>query len=255
MKSLEYLFFDGPGLPTAAFASSRYNRHSILSEDVRQAANRGLRVFPVSLFAKLQGTPHLFIGAATSDISSLEELAVAAFPVHEWRVALGPSSLCVLQFDGEAARKSLAALVPDLDECFTLQAHRGHMTWVAFFRWPEGLVLRASAKKLAPGVRILGQGDSCIIPPSGGYVWLSSGAEIEAVPYPLRELAFEAPDSSPGRAMSAPKPSSRPVPCRPISRFPHPKQGLRKGYPDCGQAGYRAEYLAKHPRRRSRPHS
>ena len=113
------------------------------------------------------------------------------------------------------------------------------MIWVAFFRWPEGLVLRASARKLAPGVRILGQSqsDSCIIPPSGGYVWLNSWAEIEAVPFALRELAFEEPDSSPGRAISALKPPPRPVPRRPTAPFPQPKQGLRKGYPDCGQAG------------------
>lgn len=242
MKSLNESFLDGPGSPAAAFASRHYNRHAILPEDVRQAANLGLRIFPVSLLAKLKGTPDLFNGAATSDISSLEKLAAAAYPVHEWRVALGPSSLCALQFDGETARKSFAALVPDLDECFTLQARRGDMTcWVAFFRWPEGLVLRVSARKLAPGVRILGQGDSCILPPSGGYAW-SNFSEIEAVPYPLRELAFEAPDSSPGQAMSAPKPSPRPVPCRPIARFPQPKQGLRKGYPDCGQAGWRGGF-------------
>jgi hypothetical protein len=87
--------------PTAAFASRHYNRHVILPEDVLQAANLGLRIFPVSLLAKLKGTPNLFIGAATSNISSLEELAATAYPLHEWRAALGPSSLCALQFDGE----------------------------------------------------------------------------------------------------------------------------------------------------------
>jgi hypothetical protein len=234
MKSLDEVFFDGPGSPAAAFASRHYNRHAILPGDVRQAANLGLRIFPVSLLAKLKGTPDLFIGAATSDISSLEKLVAAAYPVHEWRVALGPSSLCVLQFDGETARKLFAALLPDLDKCFTLQARRGGMTWVAFFRWPEELVRRASARKLAPGVRILDQGDSCIIPPSGSYAWLNPGAEIEAIPYSLRELAFEEPDSSPGRAMSASKPSPRPVPCRPTALSPQPKQDLRKGYPVCG---------------------
>lgn len=240
MKSLNEAFLDGPGSPAAAFASRHYNRHAILPEDVRQVANLGLRIFPVSLLAKLKGTPDLLIGAAARDISSLEKLASAAYPVQDWRVALGPSSLCVLQFDGETARRSFAALVPDLDECFTLQARRGDMTrWIAFFRWPEGLVLRASARKLAPGVRILGQGGSCVIPPSGGYVWLNPGAEIEAVPCPLRELAFESPDGSPGRAMSAPKPSPRPVPCRSTARLPQPTQDLRKGYPVCGQAGWR----------------
>lgn len=122
---------------------------------MRQAANLGLRIFPVSLLAKLKGTPDLFIGAATSDISSLEKLAAAAYPVHECRVALGPSSLCALQFDGETARKSFAALVPDLDEWFTLQARRGDITGAAFFRWLEGLVLRALVRATATSFRPL----------------------------------------------------------------------------------------------------
>lgn len=240
MKSLNGAFLQGRASRAAAFAASHYNRYANLPVEVREAANLGLRIFPVSLLAKLKGTSDLFISAATSDLSSLEKLAAAAYPVHEWRVALGPSSLCVLQFNGEAARKSFAALVPDLDECFTLQARCGDMaSWVAFFRWPEGLALRSSARKLAPGVRILGQSETCIIPPCGGYVWLNSSAEIEAVPYSLRELAFEEPDSSPGRAISTPKPAPRPVPCRPTVRFPQSKPVERKGYPVYGHAGWR----------------
>lgn len=66
MKNLDEVFFDGPGSPAAAFASRHYNRHAVLPEDMRKAANLGLRIFPVSLLAKLKGTPGLFIGAATN---------------------------------------------------------------------------------------------------------------------------------------------------------------------------------------------
>src|SRR5271165_2096607 len=206
--------------PSAAvFASREYNHLSaLLPEEVRQAANRGWRVFPVSKLAKLKGRPYLMIGEASSEISILEELAAAAHPVFEWRVAVGQSTLCILRLNGPLGRESFAGLVPDLDECLTLQASRGDTVW-AFFRWPKGLVLRASAGRPAPGVSILGEG-SCIIPPSGGCTWLNPWGEIEAVPYALRELAFETPDSSPGRTAPAPKPSPRPAPCRSTPQFP-----------------------------------
>jgi len=45
-----------------------------------------------------------------------------------------------------------------------------------------------SAKHLAPGVNILGDGESCIVPPFGGAVWIDPCAGIEALPYALREL-------------------------------------------------------------------
>ncbi len=41
-----------------------------------------------------------------------------------------------------------------------------------------------------------------------------SSAEIEAVPYWLRAIAFEQPDSTPGKAVSAPSRSARLAPWR-----------------------------------------
>jgi hypothetical protein len=217
----ERFFSQFSDAPSGPFNSQR---NQDLLEEVRELTYRGLQLFPVSLTAKLSGNPNKFLPAATSDLSLLEELSSAAEqPLWGHRLALGPSGLCVLILDGTVGRASLAALVPDLDECVTLQARCGNVLY-AFFRQPAGMKRIASAKQLAPGVSILGDGESCIVPPSGGAVWIDPCAEIEALPYYLRELlAFENPDNPPGRAIPAPKPSPRPVPCRSTMRFPKSK--------------------------------
>lgn len=220
--------------PAPAFTSSPRDRPSTLPEEVRQAANLGWRIFPVSPLAKLIGNRDLLIGEATCDVSRLEEFA-AEYPSCEWRVAVGLSSLvCVLQVVGPEGRNSFAALSQDQGECLTLQSRRGDTAW-AFFRWPAGLVLHASAKKLAPSVRILADGDSCPIPPSDGCAYINPWEEVQAVPCWLRELGFETPNDPPGKTAPVPAPSPCPAPCRPVVHFPKPHRDTRKGYPVCSQ--------------------
>lgn len=234
-------FFSRPlGSPSAAFNSRHCNQDPL--EAARELAYQGLKLFPVSLAAKLAGDPDRWIAAATDDTTLLEEHSAAVKSVWGYRLALGPSGLCVLVLDGAVGRASFAALVPDLDGCLTLQARRGDVMY-AFFRQPVGMKRVASARKLAPGVSLLGDGESCIVPPSGGAVWANPGAEIETLPYALRELlASEDPDSPPGRSMPVPKPSPRPVPCRSTVRFPLPHHGPRKGHPNCNQARWNGGY-------------
>jgi hypothetical protein len=237
---IERFLSEHPSLLSAAFNFSPSNHPPTLPQEVRQAANLGWRIFPVSPLAKLTGNPDLLIAEATCETSRLEELA-AEYPSSEWRVAAGRSSLCVLQVVGPEGKNSLAALSQDQGECLTLQSRRGDTAW-AFFRWPAGLVLRASAKKLAPGVRILADGASCPVPPSGGCVYLNPWEEVQAVPCWLQELGFEAPDHSPGKAAPVLVPSPRPAPCRPAANFPKPHRNARKGYPVCGRADWRGGY-------------
>ncbi len=238
---LEKFFSQLSNSPSAAFRSRQYTRPSALPEEIRQAAARGLKLFPVSLPAKLTGCPNLLICEATCDLSRLEELSVTAQPLWGYRVAVGPSGLCVWHVGGPVGRASFASLVPDLDECFTLQVRRGDSAW-AFYRWPKGLVLRTSARKLASGVSIIGESDSCIVPPSGGAVWENLCAEIEALPHSLRELAFETMDTPPGCLAPSPTPSPRLLPCRSVAHFEKPHRGTRKSYPIHGQAGCREGY-------------
>jgi hypothetical protein len=239
--NIERFFSKNLSSPSAGFTSSSPSHSpSTLPGEVRQAANLGWLIFPVTPLAKLRGNPDLLIGEATCDVSRLEELA-AEYPSCGWRVAIAPSSLCVLQIVGPEGRNSFAALSQDQGECLTLQARRGDTAW-AYFRWPKGLLLRASAKKLAPSMRILAEGDSCPIPPSGGCAFANPWAEIEAVPCWLRELAFETPDNPPGQAVPVPAPSPGPAPCRSRAQFQKPQGDPRKGYPIYGQAGHRGGF-------------
>lgn len=232
-------FFSGQlSSPSVAFTSSPNHRPTTLPSEVRQSADLGWKIFPVSPLAKLMGNSDLLISEATSDISVLEELA-AEYPSSEWRVVTGPSSLCVLQLDGPEGRNSFAVLSQDHGDCLTLQAHRGDVAW-AFFRRPAGSALRALAKKLAPGVRILGDGDSCPVPPSYGYAFVNPWADVETMPYWLQELAFETPDMPPGKAAPVPASSLRPARCRSRAQFSTPPREARKGYPVGGcSGGYR----------------
>ena len=78
MRSLEEFFRERnrrtfPGLALNAKANhARFELHP----DLRQAVNRGLRIFPVTEIAKLTGQPDQLIGEATCDVSRLEELAL-----------------------------------------------------------------------------------------------------------------------------------------------------------------------------------
>jgi hypothetical protein len=223
---------------SAVVMTTRLNPVPSLSCEVRQAANRGLAVFPVPEFAKLTGKPEFFIGEATSDISRLEEWA-AEHPSCTWHGAVGLSRQCVVRIDGMKGRVWFAAKNEDQADCRTLSVERGDTVW-AIFRWPAGLVLRSPAKALGPGVKILAEGSSFPIPPSGGSLWTDPWAEIEAVPYWMREIAFEPPDNPPGKAV--PPPSARPLTCRPYARVEMPQSLIRKGHPCCNHAGWRGGF-------------
>lgn len=220
-----------------AFTSGRKEPLSTLDPEVCKAANRGFEVFPDLEIARLTGRPELLIGEATSEISRLEEFA-AEYPLCAWRVAVGQSGLCVLRVDGPQGRASLATLSHDQEGTLTLLARRGETTWAFFWR-PKNLKLRVSAKRLALGVTVLVDHGSCPVPPSGGCRWANAWAEIEAVPCWLKELAFETPDSPPGKAVPAPVPSPRPVPCRSHARLGMPHRGTYQGYSRRNQVVWR----------------
>jgi hypothetical protein len=243
MTPLEkFLLAHGQSLPSAALSSRQSQQPSFLPEDARQAANQGLRVFPVSPLAKMMATPDLLIGEATSEIAGLEELAAKYGPCREWRAVADPW-LCVLRIDGAAGgNDSVSALSQVTQEaCHTLMARRGDMAW-AFFRSPKGFVQCPATRDLPPGLSVLSAGTGCPVPLLGGCA-RDLGAEIEIGPVPfwLRELVFD-PQDNPGKAAPVPAPSPRPVPCRPTARFPQLNQAPRKGHPVCGHADWRGGY-------------
>ncbi len=238
MRSLEEFFHDQSkrpfNNPTRTPAAEK--SLSELRSELRQSANRGFEIFPVSEIAKLTGQPEQLLDEATSDINRLEELA-AELSICSWRVALGPSNLCVLRVEGAQGRASLIELSQQEDDCLSLRAQRADTVWV-FFRHPAGLELRPSARKLAPGLSVLAGRESCSIPPSGGSEWLNPWADIEAVPYWLRELAFESPITPPGKAVLPRMPTPPFVPCRSTQRIERRQRCVRRGYPSFNQGGW-----------------
>jgi len=240
MMDIEKFLSQSSNSPFAALNYCQRN-HDFL-EEVHDLARRGLKLFPVSVAAKLNGCPDRLIVDATDNISLLDDLSAAAQPLWGYRLAIGPSGVCILVLTGTIGRASFASLVPDLDECLTLQVRCGDAVY-AFFRQPAGLKRVTSKMKLARGVSLLGDGESCIVPPFAGAVWVNAGAEIEALPYGLRQLlASEDLNGSPGCTMPLSKPSTRPTPCRPTTPFEKPCRARRKGFPTCNQGGWLGGY-------------
>lgn len=238
MKSAEeFLSALDRGSRGAAFSTTRQKPLVSLLTELRKTANRGLEIFPVPEIAQWTRHPELLIREATLEISRLEELA-AMYPLCTWRAAVGPSRFCVVRLEESVGRAWFASNNEDQGDCRTLSTARGGLVW-AIFRWPSGLVLRASAKALAPGVRILTDGESFPIPPSRGSTWADPSAEIEEVPHWLRVEAFEPPDSPPKKSAQLPVALSRRVPCRPRARLERPHRNTRNGHSNCSQATWR----------------
>ena len=240
MKSIEeFLSERNRRSAISATCDSRQRKPiSPLPAAVVQAANLGFQIFPEPEMARLLGQQEQLIDEASNDTSRLEELA-ALYPSCLWRVALDQSRICVIRLDGPEGRASLAKMSEDEADCLTLSAERGDTVWIFFWR-PKG-VLRASARRLAPGVMILAGNESCPIPPSAGSVWLNPWAEIESVPCWLRKLAFEIPDGPPVKALPVPT-LPLAMTCRSRGGFEKQHRGTSKAYPNCNQAGFRGAY-------------
>jgi len=240
MKSIEQFFSEQNrrNVINTACDSQQRKPLSPLHDEVLQAASRGFQVFPEPEMARLFGQQEQLIDEASNDTSRLKELA-ALYPSCLWRVALDQSRLCVIRLDGPEGRASLARMSEDEADCLTLAAQRGDTVWIFFWR-PKG-VLRASDRRLATGVTILADNDSCSIPPSAGSVWLNSWAEIESAPCWLKKLAFEIPDGPSVKALPVPT-LPLAVTCRTHGGFEKQHRGTSKAYPNCNQAGFRGAY-------------
>lgn len=251
--SLErFLLANGQSSLSAASISRQPEQRSLLTDDVRQAANHGLRIFPVSQLAKLMASPDLLIYEATSDVTRLGELAAEHGPCREW-LAVADPWLCVLRIDGAAGGNSSVATLSfgSQEDCHTVMARRGDVAW-AFFKSPKGFMRRSATRDLASGLSIVSAGHSCPIPLLNGCICGKLCAEIEimSVPFWLRELAFEPLDSPPAKAAPVPNPSLRPGPCRLPARSVKQERDTRKGYPVYGQAGWRGREGYRISRRR-----
>jgi hypothetical protein len=100
----------------------------------------------------------------------------------------------VLEMHAALGANALRALCDeDWDWATGLQSRAGE-TGHAFFHWPQGMDMRASAKNLAPGLCIRGDGDYVLVPPSMSagisHVYCNPDAVIATAPQWLLQSPF-----------------------------------------------------------------
>jgi hypothetical protein len=165
-----------------------------LPNEVVQAASRFWRLFPVFSRSRFV-TAETRIEDATSDLNQLEQWAVEQ-PGCNWGLATGQASgVFVLEIHAALGANALRGLCDgDWDEETGLQSQAGEVGY-AFFRWPKGMAMRRSAKNLARGLSIRGEGDYVLVPPSAcpartSHVYINPDAEIATSPQWLLNSAF-----------------------------------------------------------------
>jgi hypothetical protein len=169
--------------------------------------DRMWRLFPVQPQSRLAKTR---IQEATADAAQLERWA-SEIPGCGWGLATGAaSSVFVLEADTTHAGSTLRVLCQD-DWSWKetlLMSFRG--TGYAFFRWPVGRAMRSSGN-LAPGLRLLGEGNSVLVPPTASRAYLDPEATIAAPPHWLHSAFAGVEEQSSGKVLVFPKISPREI--------------------------------------------
>ncbi len=172
--------------------------HRVPVEVYSSAMQKGWRFFPVPS-SKHLAVPHsnLFHSAT----NNLQQLRHWARERPNWALVTGSESgVFALEVDGEAGLASLLHLCGDdwswLD---TLRSMAGTRRWISF-AWPLGLRQISRGQQFAKGLRIVGEGDWVLIPPSrephgAQHAYLNPLAEIAAAPAYLLERAFKPADT------------------------------------------------------------
>jgi hypothetical protein len=134
------------------------------------------------------------------------------FPDCNWAVATGPESeVFVLDVDGEQGRTSLQTLELQgfqLPRTLITQTGRGSQIWL---KWPaNGIVVRNSVGKLAPGLDVRGVGGYVLVPPSvhpngAVYEFVNENVTIASAPeWLLKKLAEISPATGLGTGAAKP---------------------------------------------------
>jgi hypothetical protein len=178
--------------------------HRVPVEVYRAAMRKGWQFFPAPSSKQLT-VPHAnLFHAATNNLQQLRRWARER---PNWALVTGPDSgVFVLEVDGEAGLASLLDLCGDdwswLD---TLRSMAGSKRLISF-AWPQGLSQISRGQQFAKGLRIIGEGDWVLIPPSrephaAQHAYMDPLAEISAAPAYLLECAFKHTD--PGDPLSS----------------------------------------------------
>jgi hypothetical protein len=168
---------------------------------LRDAANRGWRIFPIppaiSLYAPVIRDR---IAEATNDLITLEELAYLN-PAFRWGLATGQASrVFVLEVQGALGRVALSRFtslyMDEFSDSQSLTSRAGESAF-AYFRYPVGLVMRRGGRDPEPGLTIHGDNDFVLLPPSryfsrAAHEYLNPDESVATAPQWLLDLVFEA---------------------------------------------------------------
>ena len=176
-----------------------------------EAMDRGWCVFPVA--GKVPATPN-----GLKDASRDFDRIRAWWELHPGRglaVATGDKSgVWALDLDGERGREAIRELQErhgGLPETVTSRTARGfHL----FFRLPEGVTVRNSAGKVAPGIDVRGGGGYVVLPPSPhpsgtAYEWVSGRSPDDLVPASAPDWLLHAVQA---HAENGDRPRAAPIP-------------------------------------------
>ena len=171
--------------------------HRVPVEVYRAAMRKGWQFFPIPSSKLTVPNANLF-HAATNNLQQLRRWARER---PDWALVTRPlSGAFVLEVDGEAGLASLLDLCGDdwswLD---TLRSMAGSKRWISF-AWPQGFSQISKGRPFAKGLRIIGEGDWVLIPPSleahgAQHAYMNPLAEIAAAPAYLLERAFKPADT------------------------------------------------------------
>jgi hypothetical protein len=197
MKSTEEFL-----LSQAVLASESANDPVEIPAELLIATNLGLRLFPVIGHSK-HATSKVGIEIATSDPNRIGYwIRYYSGSPLSWYLAAGPGPLAedgvvALEVIGDQGRAALCELCQDdWDWIDTLRSQVGNDTRYILFRWPAGMAMRRSARRLAPGLVLHGEGDCFPVPPSQTrsgiiHAYLTPRAALANAPEWLIKVAFQ----------------------------------------------------------------
>jgi hypothetical protein len=176
----------------------QYEPPYIIPVEVYHAAQRnGWRFFPVSIGKHLAVT-HANLVQATDNLQQLRSWARES---PNWALATGPDSgVFILEVDGDKGVTSLLDLCGDdwswLDTLRSMAAEKRCIC----FAWPAGRRQISSSRQIGEGLRVLGEGDWVLIPPSREphgtqHTYLNPEAKVVAAPVWLLDRSFGPADT------------------------------------------------------------